>query len=67
MGMVANLRPVKGPDVFVRAAGLVAEAHPEVVFEIAGTGDDASILDIATECGIRDRIRLVGRVADCEE
>ncbi len=44
VGMVANLRPEKGPDVFVRAAAaLVAKSHPDVLFEMAGTGDDASI------------------------
>lgn len=62
VGMVANLRPVKGPDVFVRAAGLVAKTHPDVVFQIAGTGDKDSMLHLADMCGIRDRIELLGRV-----
>ncbi|MHB1035984.1 MAG: glycosyltransferase [Pirellulales bacterium] len=64
VGMVANLRPVKGADVFVRAAALLAEDHPNVRFQIAGTGDDAWVRQVARECGIEDRLDLLGRVTD---
>ena len=32
VGMVANLRPVKGVDLFVRAAAAVAATHPEATY-----------------------------------
>jgi L-malate glycosyltransferase len=38
VGVVANLRHVKGLDVFIRAAELVAPAHPDATFHIAGEG-----------------------------
>jgi glycosyltransferase involved in cell wall biosynthesis len=64
VGMVANLRPVKGPDVFVRAAALLAADHPNVRFQLAGTGDEAWVRQVARECGIENRLDLLGRVAD---
>ena len=36
VGVVANLREVKDPELFVRPAALVAESHPEVNFALAG-------------------------------
>ncbi len=64
VGMVANLRPVKGPDVFVRAAAIVSRSHPDVRFQIAGTGDEAAARRLAHECGIEDRLELLGHVHD---
>src|SRR5262249_30161112 len=40
VGVVANLRPVKGLDVFLRAAAEVARCHPDVTFAIAGEGPE---------------------------
>ncbi|MGH7224376.1 MAG: glycosyltransferase, partial [Gemmataceae bacterium] len=39
IGVVANLRPVKGLDVFVRAAAAVQARHPRAVFTVAGEGE----------------------------
>jgi len=64
VGMVANLRPVKGVEVFVRAAAIVAKMHPDVVFELAGTGDCEPTRQLARECGIDDRLKLLGSVDD---
>lgn len=64
VGLVANLRPVKGPDIFVRAAGLIAKRYPDVEFQMAGTGDAHSVLRLAEECGIRNRLELLGRVTN---
>ena len=36
VGVTANLRPVKGLDVFLRAAAAVAAAHPGASFHLAG-------------------------------
>ena len=64
VGMVANLRPIKGPDVFVRAAGLLRDKHPNVRFRMAGEGDRESVLKLARECGVEDRLELLGSVSD---
>jgi glycosyltransferase involved in cell wall biosynthesis len=64
VGMVANLRPVKGPDVFVRAAAIVVQSHPNVIFQIAGAGDIESVRRLARECGVEDRLELLGQVQD---
>jgi len=36
VGMVANLTPMKGIEYFVRAAGLIAQAHPDAWFLVVG-------------------------------
>jgi L-malate glycosyltransferase len=38
VGLVANLRPVKDPALFVRAAQLVSRAVPQAAFVLVGTG-----------------------------
>ena len=64
VGMVANLRPVKAPDVFVRAAGILGPNHPNVTFQIAGVGDEQSVLQLARQSDIQDRLELKGHVND---
>jgi glycosyltransferase involved in cell wall biosynthesis len=65
VGVVANLRPVKGLDVFVQAAARVAQAYPDVLFEIAGEGDQRPELErLARDLGIGDRLLLPGSLAD---
>ncbi len=64
VGMVANLRPVKGPDVFLRAAATVIRSHPNTIFRIAGTGDIESARQLAEQLGIADRVEFLGRVED---
>ena len=64
VGMVANLRPVKGSDLFVRAAAMVRQSHPEARFQIAGSGDEAAVRRLAEECGIQGRLELLGSVGD---
>jgi glycosyltransferase involved in cell wall biosynthesis len=65
VGCVANLRPVKGLELFVRAAALLAEGHPGVRFEIAGEGPERRRLDeLAATSGLQGRVRLQGAVRD---
>ena len=65
VGIVANLRPVKGLEVFVRAAALVQATHPRVLFQVAGEGDlRASLERQAAEQGLGGRFLLPGAVAD---
>jgi glycosyltransferase involved in cell wall biosynthesis len=64
-GAVANLRPVKDLEMFVRAAAEVGAAHPEATFHIAGEGDLRPALErLAAEVGIARRFFLPGAVAD---
>jgi glycosyltransferase involved in cell wall biosynthesis len=65
VGMVATLRPVKAPDVFVRAAAILAARFPEVVFQIAGAGQQQEPLQrLVRQCGIENRCELRGEVRD---
>jgi L-malate glycosyltransferase len=58
---VANLRPVKGVDVFVEAAALLAESQPQAVFRVAGEGSQRAGLESAIERhGLAERFRLPG-------
>jgi len=65
LGVVANLRPVKGLDVFVRAAALLGVAHANLRFQIAGEGDQRPVLEgLARAAGLNGRLRLHGSVKD---
>ncbi len=62
VGLVANLRPVKGVEYFIRAAGLVARERPDAGFVILGFGELIDDLrKLTEECAIADRVRFVGR------
>jgi glycosyltransferase involved in cell wall biosynthesis len=65
IGVAANLRPVKGLDIFVKAAALIHARHPRAVFTIAGEGELRPALEqqIAAE-GLLARFALPGSVAD---
>jgi glycosyltransferase involved in cell wall biosynthesis len=68
VGVTANLRPVKGLDVFVRAAALVSAAHPGASFHLAGDGPLLGELGrLAHELGLGARLALWGSVADVPE
>jgi glycosyltransferase involved in cell wall biosynthesis len=65
IGAVANLRPIKGVDVFLEAAADVTAAHPELVFVVAGEGEQRAFLrQRAQERGLGERFRLCGSVSD---
>jgi L-malate glycosyltransferase len=65
IGVVANLRPVKGLDVFIRAASVLASRYPDSTFSIAGEGEQRAFLeDLAAERGLRERLVFRGSVAD---
>lgn len=67
VGMVANLHAVKGYDVFLRAAAIVAERLPDVRFQLAGTGDEATARQLMREGGIEHRCELRGTVRNVPE
>jgi L-malate glycosyltransferase len=65
VGIVANLRPVKDLEGFVRAAAAVARLHPTVAFVIAGEGEQRPMLEALVEqLGLQGRCQLLGRIAD---
>jgi glycosyltransferase involved in cell wall biosynthesis len=65
VGAVANLRPVKGIDCLVEAAGLVTAAHADVEFRVAGEGPARPALERRlAELGLGDRFALPGTVSD---
>jgi glycosyltransferase involved in cell wall biosynthesis/acetyltransferase-like isoleucine patch superfamily enzyme len=65
VGVVANLRPVKGIDVFLGAAAAVAAAHPDVAFAVAGEGELRPELERrAAAPDLEGRFALPGTVAD---
>jgi glycosyltransferase involved in cell wall biosynthesis len=65
VGVVANLRPVKGLDVFLEAAARVAQACPTASFVVAGEGElRAGLERRAAELGLGSRFTLAGSVPD---
>jgi L-malate glycosyltransferase len=70
VGSIGQLNPLKGHEVFVRAAALVLEAIPQARFVIAGEDDSPSaetrlaVSNLITELGLQDKVRLLGRVDD---
>jgi glycosyltransferase involved in cell wall biosynthesis len=61
VGVVANLRPVKGLDVFVQAAARVHACHPRAVFTVAGEGELRAELERqAAAAGLAGRFTLPG-------
>jgi glycosyltransferase involved in cell wall biosynthesis len=65
VGLIANLRPVKGIDVFLRAAERVSQEQFQVVFLIAGDGPERKKLeDLAGGLKIAEKIKFLGQVND---
>jgi glycosyltransferase involved in cell wall biosynthesis len=65
VGCVANLRPVKNIDGLMRVAKAALERFPQLVFEVAGDGEQREELDrLHAELGLGDRFILRGSVAD---
>jgi len=65
IGCVANLRPVKNIDGLMRAAKIALERFPNLVFEVAGEGEERATLErLHSELGLGDRFRLRGSVDD---
>jgi glycosyltransferase involved in cell wall biosynthesis len=65
VGMVGNLRPVKNPELLVRAAAEVCRSHPGTKFAIAGEGELRPILhQRIRSLGLGDRFHLPGATAD---
>ena len=70
VGAVGNLRPAKGFDLFVQAAGSLASRDARLRFVIAGTPDQMvcrQLQSLRDELGLRDRLSFLGFRADIAE
>lgn len=68
IGIVANLRPVKAIDVFLRAASHVKSAFAGAHFILVGDGDQEEGLKLlAEELGIADCTHFLGRRKDIHQ
>jgi glycosyltransferase involved in cell wall biosynthesis len=65
IGITANLRPVKDIDVFIRAAGELAEVYPHASFHIAGEGElRPSLEKLVADLNLTGRVFLPGTIKD---
>ena len=65
VGMVGNLRPVKEPELLVRAAAQVFAVHSDVTFAIAGEGELRPALERQVRAlGMEGRFLLPGAITD---
>ena len=65
VGVVANLRPVKGLDVFLDAATRLAREPGDLTFAVAGEGDIRRPLEESARArGLAGRFQLPGAAAD---
>jgi glycosyltransferase involved in cell wall biosynthesis len=68
IGLVGRIAPWKGQDIFIRAAALLKEKHPEARFEIIGAaifaerGYEAELLRLRNELHVNDTVALCGFV-----
>ncbi|MDX9834476.1 MAG: glycosyltransferase [Desulfobulbus sp.] len=68
IGLVANLRPVKSIDVFIKAVNIVVQSYPQVGFVIVGEGSERA--DLEQLCGslnLTESMRFLGRRLDVPE
>jgi len=65
VGMVANLRPVKGMDVFAAAAARLSAEFPDLRFTVAGEGELRPELERQVAAlGLSQRFQMPGAQAD---
>jgi glycosyltransferase involved in cell wall biosynthesis len=70
VGMVASFRPVKGQELFVRAAAEVLKTYPEAEFVIIGNKNTdyyRQVSKLIDELGIASRIHCMGDRNDVRE
>jgi glycosyltransferase involved in cell wall biosynthesis len=65
VGVLANLRPVKRLDLFIKSAAILAATFPDVEFQIAGEGEcHTSLIQQIDDLQLRSRVQLLGSVRD---
>ena len=67
-GMVARLYPIKGVDIFIRAARLCLDQDPRLRFVVIGDGPEGDVLRrLVGELGLQDRVLLFGHRDDVQD
>lgn len=62
---VGRLQKRKGQDMLIRALPRIAAAAPDVLYAIAGDGEERGRLEaLAAEVGVADRVQFLGEVTD---
>ena len=65
IGMIANIKMIKNPDLFLRVAFRICETHARSAFLLIGGGNRIEELRSQVhQHGLADRIRLLGKVTD---
>lgn len=70
IGLIGRIGPTKGQREFLKAAALVAAAHPDAHFRVIGAalfGEDdyeAAVRTLPTQLGIADRVQFTGWISD---
>lgn len=66
VGIVGNMtRHVKRTDLFIKAAGIVAQKHPDITWHIIGDGHMRGELEeLAKERNVFEKIHFAGRVSN---
>jgi glycosyltransferase involved in cell wall biosynthesis len=65
IGMLARLDAIKDHDTVLRAFAQVRQTYPHAVLELAGSGDrESAVRALASDLGMADAVRLLGRVTD---
>lgn len=65
LGVIANLRPVKGLDVLIEAVRRLVSKYPALTLQVAGEGNErANLQSQIDEAGLTTRVQLRGAVAD---
>ena len=70
IGLVGRISPWKGQDIFLRAAAVILERHPQTRFQIIGAAlfaereYEASLQGLCKELGIEHAVEFTGFVQD---
>lgn len=65
VGIIARLDQVKDHDTFIKAAAIVLEKRKDIMFLIAGDGNDEKrLVSLVEDLGLKDHIHFLGFVKD---
>lgn len=65
---IARLEPQKGVDIVLRSLSALQESHPDIVYDVVGSGSDIKRLTaLAHSLGVADRVNFHGKVSDTEK